>query len=137
MPRILVTSRTGAADILMSPSRRSDVAFVLSIGEARENPPAGLANVKDKLRLLFPDTIDESGASEDDIRRIIAIADRLKLLRGSVLVHCQSGISRSSAAAYLHSEYLVGGRSRAGRPKSSSGGVSYRAADSADDRICG
>lgn len=106
---IEVYSREEAGAILSSPSQRADVCFLISIGEPYDHPPAGYANVRDKLRLLFSDTTDEeSGPTEDDVRSLIRIARALKGRSGRVLTHCQAGISRSSAAAVILYVVMLG-----------------------------
>ena len=105
---IEVYSREEAGAILSSPSQRADVCYLISIGEPHDRPPAGYAHVRDKLRLLFADALDESGPCEDDIRAIIRAAHALKGRAGRVLAHCQAGISRSSAAAVIVYAVVLG-----------------------------
>jgi predicted protein tyrosine phosphatase len=105
---IEVYSREEAGAILSSASERADVCFLISIGEPHDQPPAGYANVRDKLRLLFADTTDESGPTEEDIRSLIRIARALKGRSGRVLAHCQAGISRSAAAAVIVYVVMLG-----------------------------
>jgi len=97
---IEVCSREEASAILSSPSQRADIAFLISIGEAHDRPPAGIHHVRDRIRLLFADTDDETGPTEDDVAQLIAFA-RAVMRTGRVLIHCQAGISRSSAAAVI------------------------------------
>jgi predicted protein tyrosine phosphatase len=96
-----VYSREEAGAILSSPSQRADVCFLISIGEPADRPPAGYANIRDKIRLLFADAEDDTGPSEDDIRTLISVARGLAGRSGRVVAHCQAGISRSSAAAVI------------------------------------
>lgn len=105
---IEVHSREEAGAILSSPSQCADVCFLVSIGEPHDRPPAGYANVREKLRLLFSDTTDEDGPTEDDIRALIRTARALKGRTGRVLAHCQAGISRSSAAAVILYAVMLG-----------------------------
>ncbi|HUP63130.1 MAG TPA: dual specificity protein phosphatase family protein [Thermoanaerobaculia bacterium] len=116
MPEELIVevySREEAGAILSSPSQRADICFLISIGTPDDRPPAGYRNVRDKLRLLFADAVDESGPTEDDIRTLIAVARALANRTGRVLVHCQAGISRSAAAAAIvHAVALGPGRER-------------------------
>ena len=106
-----VCSREEAGEILSSPHRRADVCFLVSIGAPEDRPPAGYANVRDKLRLLFADATDESGPNEEDVAEIIAAAKALEGRSGRVVIHCQAGISRSSAAAVIvHAVHLGPGR---------------------------
>lgn len=110
---IEVCSREEAGEILSSRSRREDVCFLVSIGEPHDRPPAGYQYIRDKLRLLFADTNDESGPDESDVREIIAAAGTLKGRAGRVVIHCQAGISRSSAAAVIVYTVLLGPGSEA------------------------
>jgi predicted protein tyrosine phosphatase len=103
-----VCSRDEAGAILSSPKDRSDVCFLISISDPEAQPPAGYDSVPRKLRLLFSDTVDETGPTEDDVRKIISTARGLANQKGRVLIHCQAGISRSSAAAVILYAILLG-----------------------------
>jgi predicted protein tyrosine phosphatase len=98
---IEVASRPEAADILASPQRCSEITFLVSIGDSHDELPAGYDNVPRKLRLLVADVVTELGATEEDIRRIIRLAEGLRSDTGRVLIHCEAGVSRSSAAALI------------------------------------
>ena len=100
-PTIEVMSRYEAGDILCSPERCADVMYLLSIGDVQDALPLGYHNVDRKLRLLVADVITELGATEQDIRQIIALAQELQSVSGRVLIHCEAGVSRSSAAALI------------------------------------
>jgi hypothetical protein len=99
---IEIASRSEAGRILCSLGRCAEVSYLVSIGDPDERPPAGYRNVRRKLRLLFADVeVEESGPTEEDISRIIRLADSLKTVGGKVLIHCGAGISRSAAAALI------------------------------------
>jgi predicted protein tyrosine phosphatase len=100
---IIITDRSGAGKILCSPRRRSDIAYVVSIGGPAERPPAGWQVAVGRLRLVFEDCLSESegGPSTEHIARLIWFARQVDLTRGTVLVHCEAGISRSVAAAAI------------------------------------
>ncbi len=98
---IEVASRLEASDILSSPHRCSQISYLLSIGESQDPLPAGYENVQRKLRLLFADVLTEEGPTEGDVRQIINLAELLSRDSGKVLIHCEAGVSRSTAAALI------------------------------------
>jgi len=98
---IEVASRPEAGDILNSPQRCAGITCLVSIGDADDALPAGYDNVRRKLRLLVADVVTELGATEEDIRRIIQLGESLRSDTGRVLIHCEAGVSRSSAAALI------------------------------------
>ena len=100
-PTIEVMSRYEAGDILCSPEHCANVMYLLSIGDVQDALPLGYHNVDRKLRLLVADVITELGATEQDIQQIITLAHDLESVSGRVLIHCEAGVSRSSAAALI------------------------------------
>lgn len=109
---IIVASRDEAARILSS-DRCAEFSFMVSIGDPEERLPYGYHNIEDKLRLNFYDTIDTFGPTVNDVREIIAFAQRITARPARVLAHCQAGISRSTAAAYIIYAVALGrGRER-------------------------
>jgi predicted protein tyrosine phosphatase len=98
---IEVASRYEAGDILCSPQRCANVTYLLSIGDVQDELPVGYDNVNRKLRLLVADVVTELGATEQDIQQIITLARELRSATGRVLIHCEAGVSRSSAAALI------------------------------------
>ena len=99
---IEVASRSEASHILCSPDRCAEVTFLISIGAANDELPVGYDNISNKLRLLFGDTLDaETGATEVDVRSLIELAQNLRSSKGKVLIHCEAGVSRSTAAALI------------------------------------
>lgn len=105
---IVICSREEAGEILCSPSRRKDVVLLVSIGEPHDPTPAGFRNVSPRLRFLFADTNGELGATVDDVRRLIDTAQSFAEKSGRVVIHCQAGISRSTAAATIFYAVLLG-----------------------------
>jgi predicted protein tyrosine phosphatase len=100
--------------ILSSPQGCADVTYLVSIGEPHNELPLGFNNVARRLRLLFADHVDgEYGPAEEDVRRIIELAESLRTSAGKVLIHCEAGVSRSSAAGLTMYAYWFGvGRER-------------------------
>jgi predicted protein tyrosine phosphatase len=113
-PVIEVASRFEASDLLSSPERCAGFICLVSIGEAHDELPRGYDNVPRRLRLHFADHSEGPyGPTEEDVRRIIGLAGSLRASRGTVLVHCEAGISRSSAAALvLYACWLGPGKER-------------------------
>jgi predicted protein tyrosine phosphatase len=112
-PTIEVMSRYEAGDILSSPDRCAGVTYLLSIGDVQDELPIGYDNVNSKRRLLIADVITEFGATEEDIQQIIALARELQSVTGRVVIHCEAGVSRSSAAALImYAVWLGPGRER-------------------------
>ena len=110
---IEVASRAEASEILNSPPRCSEVTYLVSIGDLHDELPTGYHNVTQKLRLLIADVVTELGATEEDVRRIIRLAEGLSSETGRVLIHCEAGVSRSSAAALImYACWLGPGRER-------------------------
>jgi len=103
-----ICSREEAGEILSSPSRRENVVMLVSIGEAHDPAPAGFDNVTPRHRFLFADTNDEGGPTVEDVERLIATARSLAEQSGRVVIHCQAGISRSTAAATIFYAVLLG-----------------------------
>jgi predicted protein tyrosine phosphatase len=110
---IEVASRTEASNILNSPQRCAEINYLVSIGDPHDELPAGYDNVPHKLRLLVADVVTELGATEEDVLRIIQLAEGLRSGTGRILIHCEAGVSRSSAAALImYACWLGPGRER-------------------------
>ena len=86
---------------------------LVSIGDVQDELPLGYHNVNRKLRLLVADVTTEFGATDTDIQQIISLARELQSTTGRILIHCEAGISRSTAAALImYSVWLGPGRER-------------------------
>jgi predicted protein tyrosine phosphatase len=99
--KIEVVSRVEAGEILSSPNLCAEITYLVSIGDSNDSLPQGYENVDHKLRLLIADVVTEEGATEEDVQRIIKLAELLKSYNGKVLIHCEAGVSRSTAAALI------------------------------------
>ena len=107
--QIEVVSRPEASTILSSPNECKKVSFLVSIGAPEDELPVGYSNVPCKIRLLFGDTESaEDGPTEGDVRSLIQLAQRLNGSPGKILIHCEAGISRSTAAALIMYTCLLG-----------------------------
>jgi predicted protein tyrosine phosphatase len=99
--KIEVMSRLEAGEILCSPDLCEEITYLLSIGDANDSLPLGYENVDHRLRLLIADVVTEEGATEEDVQRIVHLAEQLQSYNGKVLIHCEAGVSRSTAAALI------------------------------------
>jgi predicted protein tyrosine phosphatase len=100
---VLIADRSEAGKILSSPRRRAGIAYLVSIGGTREREPAGFRHAPTRLRLMFEDepTEAQGGPSRRSAELLIRFARDVDFTKGNVLVQCQAGISRSSAAAIV------------------------------------
>jgi predicted protein tyrosine phosphatase len=106
---VVMADLESAGATLSSPERRAGIAYLVSIGGPLERPPAGMRSVPEHLRLVFDDVHEEdTGPSRDDVERLVSFARKVDLRKGSVLVHCQAGIGRSSAAALVMLSVVLG-----------------------------
>jgi predicted protein tyrosine phosphatase len=98
---IEVVSRLEAGEILCSAYLCADITCLVSIGDGDDPLPMGFENVENRLRLRIADVVTEEGATEEDVQRIIKLAEELNACNGKVLIHCEAGVSRSTAAALI------------------------------------
>lgn len=101
---IEVASRLEAGDLLCSPELCAEITYLVSIGDADDALPHGYENVDQKLRLVIADVVTEEGATEEDVQRIIQLGEQLQsydVTVAKVLIHCEAGVSRSTAAALI------------------------------------
>jgi predicted protein tyrosine phosphatase len=111
--KIEVMSRAEAGEVLCSQDLCAEITYLVSIGHGDDPLPVGYQNVDHKMRLLIADVVTDEGATEDDVQRIIQLAKQLESSSGKVLIHCEAGVSRSTAAALIiYACWLGQGRER-------------------------
>ena len=102
-PTIIIASRRMAGDLLLSQSANIDC--LISIGGPADPYPAGYDRVAKRLRLVFSDidceVDDDIAPCREDVEKIVAFANVVRRSQGTTLVHCEAGISRSTAAALI------------------------------------
>jgi predicted protein tyrosine phosphatase len=104
LPKIRIASYTEASNLLSSQTK---IAHLISIGEPGTEPPPRYERVPHRLRLEFDDITQPDNAfgyrtvTPEDIQQVIDFASEIAPTGGDVLVHCASGISRSSAVALI------------------------------------
>ena len=99
--RIEVVSRLEAGEILCTPGRCAEISYLVSIGDGDDPLPEGYDKAERKVRFLIADVVTEEGATEEDVRRIIQLAEQLRSESGTLLIHCEAGVSRSTATALI------------------------------------
>jgi predicted protein tyrosine phosphatase len=108
---IEVVSRIEAGQILCSAGRCAEITYLISIGDGDDPLPQGYENAQRKVRLRIADVITEEGATLEDVRQIIQLADELRSETGTLLIHCEAGVSRSTATALImYARWLGQGR---------------------------
>ena len=96
--------------ILIWLDRCSEVTYLIPIGDATDPLPEGYKNARRKLRLMIADVFTDEGDDDEDVRRILQLAEQLRPESGT-LIHCEAGISRSTATALImHAYWLEPGR---------------------------
>ena len=98
---IEVASRIEAGEILCSPGRCAGITYLVSIGDGDDPLPQGYENAQRKVRLRIADVVTEEGATVDDVLGIIQLAEQLRSESGTLLIHCEAGVSRSTATALI------------------------------------
>ncbi|MFQ6021420.1 MAG: tyrosine phosphatase family protein [Acidiferrobacterales bacterium] len=102
-PEIIIASRIEAEGLLISSEIGADIKHVISIGAPGDKTPAGFERRLSRIRLDFHDvTVDtafEFGPSSRHVKSVIDFARAIEYQGGRLLIHCEAGISRSSAAA--------------------------------------
>jgi predicted protein tyrosine phosphatase len=104
IPGVCVCSRARAIRILRGQVQSPPITTMISIGDPGQPPPFGHRGPRRLLTLEFYDTIvpsDPFGPTEEDVESVLAFAPTVQELGGTCLVHCQAGISRSTATSIL------------------------------------
>ncbi len=102
-PEVIIASRRQAERLLMSESPGLPICHMISIGAPGDPVPEGFDLCATAIRLEFfdvsQDTDFEYGPQAWQVERVIDFAHTIQGQGGKLLVHCEAGISRSSAAA--------------------------------------
>ena len=98
---IEVVSRLEAGEILCTPDRCAEITYLVSICDGDDPLPKGFDNAQHKLRLRIADVVTDEGATLEDVRRIVQLAEQLRSESGTLLIHCEAGVSRSTATALI------------------------------------
>ncbi|MFQ5757505.1 MAG: tyrosine phosphatase family protein [Acidiferrobacterales bacterium] len=98
-PEVVIASRTQAEQLLMSKNTGPAIRHIISIGAPGDPVPAGFELCAAGIRLEFFDDTGEVGPQLSDVEQVIDFGKQIQHEGGKLLVHCEAGISRSSAAA--------------------------------------
>lgn len=98
-PDVIIASRPQAERLLISRSPDPAIRHLISIGAPGEPAPAGFELCATRIRLEFFDDTGEVGPQRWHVEQVIDFARQVQHEGGKLLVHCEAGISRSSAAA--------------------------------------
>lgn len=113
-PRLLITSEAKAREYLLDPTTFPFIEGMISIGSPGSNPPPGFSKIVKRLRLEFDDIEtplndpDYDFPTREDIRKVIEFAPHTQNSLGYILIHCQAGISRSTAVALTLCTTILG-----------------------------
>jgi predicted protein tyrosine phosphatase len=98
-PDVIIASRPQAQRLLISRAFRSPIHHIISIGAPGDPTPAGFELCANGIRLEFHDDVGEIGPQRWHVEQVIDFGRQVEHEGGRLLVHCEAGISRSSAAA--------------------------------------
>ena len=114
LPEMAIVSYIEACEQLSYSSSRKLIQSIISIGSYRIPSPPGFSQVPNRLRLEFDDIdapIDDPKLvlpTFEDILKVIEFVPNISQNNGFCLVHCQAGISRSSAVALTVCAAIIG-----------------------------
>ena len=116
-PDVIIASRERAAQLLISKSAGLAIRHVISIGVPGNPAPDGFEQCASRIRLEFHDVIEDTdfefGPKAQHVETVIDFARNIEHEYGTLLVHCEAGISRSSAAALtVVTTWLGAGKAR-------------------------
>ena len=101
-PKVIIASRM-QADRLLTSECGPAIRHTISIGVPGDPAPAGFERCATGIRLEFHDITEDTdfefGPRAWHVEQVIDFARAMQHEEGTLLVHCEAGISRSSAAA--------------------------------------
>ena len=114
LPKLWIGSFSEASEYLWSKTPGSSIHYLISIGSPGVAPPPGYTRIPHHLRLEFDDIDMPHDDPEyvlptaEHILQIIEFTNLISSNQGDLLIHCQSGVSRSAAVALIVCAELLG-----------------------------
>ena len=114
LPKILIASEAEANEYIVDRPLGREIKYLISIGSPGVREPKNFHKVPNRLRLEFNDLdtpVDDPDRvlpKLEDVIKIIDFALNISARPGNLLVCCESGISRSTAAALTVCAALLG-----------------------------
>lgn len=114
LPKLWITSRVQAGEYIIDKLEGAHIQYLISIGSPGSELPDGFDQVPNRLRLEFDDIDLPYNDPEyvlPNLKHILQALHFMKLVnpkQGDLLIHCQAGISRSCAIAYMVCAYRLG-----------------------------
>lgn len=114
LPKIQIASEAEATEYIIDRAAGRNLQYLISIGTPGVPDPKTFHKIPNRLRLEFNDLetpVDDPDrilATLDDVLQIIDFSRQISAHPGKLLVCCQSGISRSTAAALTVCAALLG-----------------------------
>ena len=109
VPEMIVLSRRRAGEMLTSPAAER-LTHLVSIGDPNWHRPDGFERVLQRIRLELEDIEDPThgmAATDAHVEELLAFGLTMKV-ESVVLVHCEAGISRSTASAIILLTQMLG-----------------------------
>lgn len=109
IPDVIIVGRRDAAHLVRDPDVASWLRHAISITDADVPSVSALRRLPSRLHLQFGDVSSGSQAvTRDDVSRLVRFCQKVSDEPGPTLVHCEHGLSRSAAAAYVLFAMLLG-----------------------------
>ena len=114
LPKILIASQVEASEYIVERPARREIKYLISIGSPGVPEPKTFDQIPNRMCLEFNDLDtpvddpDQILPTLEDVLKIIDFALKMSSQGGSLLICCQSGISRSTATALTVCAALLG-----------------------------
>ncbi|MEG3967618.1 HEAT repeat domain-containing protein [Microcoleus sp. T2B6] len=114
LPKILIASQVEASEYIVDRAAGREIKYLISIGSPGVPEPKNFHQIPNRMCLEFNDLDtpvddpDQILPTLEDILKIIDFALKISSQGGSLLICCQSGISRSTATALTVCAALLG-----------------------------